>query len=66
MRQIPGDLPHPDRVQRIKNVSAKLSTTRQELMKAHRPLDQHLESWDRAGKPEAERVNVESFCSSTP
>jgi len=44
MRQIPSDLPHPDGVQRIKNVSAKLSTARQELMKAHRRLDEHLDS----------------------
>jgi len=44
MRQIPSDLPHPDGVLRIKNVSAKLSTARQELMKAHRRLDEHLDS----------------------
>ena len=42
MRQIPSDLPHPDGVRRIKNVSAKLSTARQELMKAHRRLDEYL------------------------
>ena len=43
MRQIPSDLPHPDGVQRIKNISEKLSTARQELMKAHRRLDEHLD-----------------------
>jgi recombinational DNA repair protein (RecF pathway) len=43
MRQIPSDLPHPHGVQRIKNVSAKLSRARQELMKAHRRLDEHLD-----------------------
>jgi hypothetical protein len=43
MRQIPSDLPHPDGVQRIKNISAKLSTARQELMNAHRRLDDHLD-----------------------
>src|ERR1700751_1992782 len=42
MRQIPSDLPYPDGVQRMKNVSAKLSPARQELMKAHRRLDEHL------------------------
>ena len=42
MRKIPSDLPHPDGVQRIKSVSAKLSTARQELMKAHRRLDEYL------------------------
>jgi hypothetical protein len=38
--QIPSGLPHPDGVQRIKNASAKLATARQELMKAHRRLDE--------------------------
>jgi hypothetical protein len=40
--QIPSGLPHPDGVQRIKNASAKLATTRQELVKAHRRLDEHI------------------------
>jgi len=38
--QIPSDLPHPDGVQRIKNSSAKLAIARQELIKAHRRLDE--------------------------
>ena len=40
--KIPSGIPHPDGVQRIKNASAKLATTRQELMKAHRRLDDHI------------------------
>jgi phytoene dehydrogenase-like protein len=42
--QVPSRLPHPDGVQRIKNASNKLSTARQELMKAHRRLDDHFGS----------------------
>jgi hypothetical protein len=41
--QIPSGLPHPDGVQRIKNASAKLATARQELMKAYRRLDEHID-----------------------
>jgi hypothetical protein len=41
--QIPSGLAHPDGVQRIKNASAKLAIARQELMKAHRRLDEHIE-----------------------
>jgi len=40
--QIPGGLPHPDGVQRIKNASSKLSIARNELMKAHSRLDKYL------------------------
>jgi hypothetical protein len=40
--QIPSGLPHPDGVQRIKNASSKLSIARNELMKAHSRLDDHL------------------------
>jgi hypothetical protein len=40
--QIPSGLPHPDGVQRIKNASSKLSIARNELMKAHSRLDEHL------------------------
>jgi hypothetical protein len=50
--QIPSGLPHPDGVQRIKNASAKLATARQELMKAHRRLDEHIH---RGSVPEALR-----------
>ena len=46
--QIPSGLPHPDGVQRIKNASAKLAIARQELMKAHR----RLEEIDRGVVPE--------------
>lgn len=41
--QIPSGLPHPDGVQRIKNASAKLAIARQELMGAHRRLDEHFD-----------------------
>jgi hypothetical protein len=44
MRQVPSGLPHPDGMQRMKNVSVKLSMARQELMKAHRRLDDYVES----------------------
>jgi hypothetical protein len=40
--QIPSGLPHPDGVQRIKNASSKLSSARNELMKAHRRLNEHF------------------------
>ena len=40
--QIPSGLPHPDGVQRIKNASSKLSIARNELMKAHSRLDEHV------------------------
>ena len=42
MGQIPSGLPHPDGTQRIKNASAKLSIARNELMKAHRRLDERV------------------------
>jgi DNA-directed RNA polymerase subunit RPC12/RpoP len=41
--QIPSGMPHPDGVQRIKNASSKLSVARDELMKAHRRLDEHID-----------------------
>jgi hypothetical protein len=44
MGQIPSGLPHPDGTRRIKNASAKLSIARNELMKAHRRLDEHVGS----------------------
>ena len=40
--QIPGGLPHPDGVQSIKNASNKLTVARNELMKAHSRLDEHV------------------------
>ena len=33
MEEIPSDIPHPDGVQRIKNVSKQLSKARDEMMK---------------------------------
>jgi hypothetical protein len=42
MGQTPSGLPHPDGTQRIKNASAKLSIARNELMKAHRRLDERV------------------------
>jgi len=53
--QIPSTIPHPDGAQRIKNASAKLATARQELMKAHRRLDEHI---DRAIVPEDLKRNT--------
>jgi hypothetical protein len=47
--QIPSGLPYPDGVQNIKNASAKLATARQELMKAHRRLDEHVERGSNPG-----------------
>lgn len=44
MRQFPSGLPHPDGVQRMKNISIKLSAARQELMTAHRRLHEYLDS----------------------
>ena len=41
--QIPSGLPHPDGVQRIKNASSKLSIARNELMKAHTRLEEHID-----------------------
>jgi hypothetical protein len=41
--QIPSGLPHPDGVQRIKDASHKLSIARNELMKAHSRLNEHIE-----------------------
>jgi hypothetical protein len=40
--QVPSGLPHPDGVQRIKNASSKLSVARNELMKAHRRLNDFI------------------------
>ena len=40
--KISSGLPHPDGVQRIKNASSKLSIARNELMKAHTRLEEHL------------------------
>ena len=40
--RIPGGLPHPDGIQRIKNASTELSATKKQLMKAHNRLSDFL------------------------
>ncbi len=42
MGKVPSGLPSPDGTQRIKNASGKLTTARNELMKAHRRLDEYF------------------------
>jgi hypothetical protein len=39
---VPSGLPHPDGTQRIHNASRKLSTARQEMMRAHERLHDFL------------------------
>jgi hypothetical protein len=39
---IPSHIPHPDGVQRIKNASKKLKTARDEMLEAHRTLDDYI------------------------
>ena len=46
MGQAPSGLPHPDGAQRIKSASTRLSIAREELMKAHRRLNDHIERLD--------------------
>ena len=41
--QIPSGMPYPDGIQRIKNASSRLSIARNELMKAHSRLDEHID-----------------------
>jgi hypothetical protein len=41
--EIPSDIPHPDGVQRIKNASQHLTKARDEMMEAHRTLDDYIE-----------------------
>jgi len=40
---VPGFIPHPDGVQRIHNVSRKLSIARDEMMRAHKRLNAFIE-----------------------
>jgi hypothetical protein len=40
--EIPSQIPHPDGIQRIKNASQQLKDARDEMMKAHRTLDEHI------------------------
>ena len=39
---IPSEMPHPDGVQRIRNVSRELSKARDEMMEAHRVLNDQI------------------------
>jgi len=42
MADIPSNIPHPDGLQRIKNASQQLTKSRDEMMEAHRLLDDHI------------------------
>jgi hypothetical protein len=42
MADIPSEIPHPDGVQRIRNASRELSKARDEMMDAHRLLDDYI------------------------
>ena len=42
IEEIPSGMPHADGAQRIKNVSRQLSKARDEMMEAHRLLDDHI------------------------
>ena len=42
LADIPSEMPHPDGVQRIKNASKELSKARDEMMEAHRLLDDQI------------------------
>ena len=44
--EIPSDIPHPDGVQRIKNVSQELTKAHNEMMEAHRRLDDYIKRKD--------------------
>ena len=39
---IPSEIPHPDGTQRITNASRRLSKARDEMMEAHRLLNDHI------------------------
>jgi len=43
MNQLPSGLPHPDGAQQIQNASLELSSAREEMMKAHKRLDDFLD-----------------------
>jgi len=40
--EIPSNIPHPDGIQRIKNASQQLTKARDEMMEAHRLLDDYV------------------------
>jgi len=42
MVDIPSDMPHPDGLQRIKSASRRLSKARDEMLEAHRLLDDYV------------------------
>jgi hypothetical protein len=42
IKDIPGDVPHPDGTLRITQASRELSTAREEMMRAHRRLNDFL------------------------
>ena len=42
IKDIPSDVPHPDGTLRITNASRELSTAREEMMRAHRRLNDFL------------------------
>jgi len=42
MADIPSEMPHPDGVQRVKNVSQELNKARDEMIEAHRLLDNYI------------------------
>jgi hypothetical protein len=42
--EIPGGIPHPDGTQRIHNASRELGAARDEMMKAHKRLDDYLKT----------------------
>jgi hypothetical protein len=42
MKEIPSGIPHADGAQRIKNVSRQLFTAQNEMMEAHRRLDDYV------------------------
>ena len=42
VEEIPSGMPHPDGVQRIKNVSRQLSEARDEMVEANRLLDDEI------------------------
>ena len=46
VEDIPSGMPHPDGAQRIRNASRQLSKARDEMMDAHRRLDDHIKRGD--------------------
>ena len=42
VNEIPSNIPHPDGIQRIKKASQQLTKARDEMMEAHRLLDNYI------------------------